>query len=109
MSNSQRYTFTVFIRLYENQLTGPIPPELFNSSVSKFWFQSVMIIIYIHYACDNALLTSQYGLDDLTCLLSTSQSYSYTYTFPVRVQLDDNQFTGTIPPELGNWSNLGKF
>jgi hypothetical protein len=47
IANSQRYIFTVEIRLYENQLAGPIPPELFNSSVGKFWFQSV-ITVYLY-------------------------------------------------------------
>ena len=96
----------VLLSLYDNQMSGPIPPELGNlTDLQKLALP------------DNQLsgpIPSELGnlakLEDLrlyrTQLTGTIPASLSNLSNLTRLSLSENQLTGTIPPELGNLANL---
>lgn len=94
------------IHLYNNQLSGPIPPELGNLS-------SLEILYLINNQLSGSIPPEVGGLSTLTSLYL----YNNQLSGPIppqlgslsslrNLRLNDNQLSGQIPPELASLSSM---
>ena len=94
------------LSLYSNDLTGPIPPGLGNlTNLSKLslWGNSLTGSIPPELGGLANLTSLHLGANDLTGLIPPELGNLANLT---HLNLGGNEFTGPIPPELGDLANL---
>jgi Leucine-rich repeat (LRR) protein len=101
-------TNLTYLYLYNNQLTGEIPESICDLNID--WSSSTYFRIYNNQLCPTypSCIEDYVGEQDISNCEGVVELWGefYLIEYTDSLSLYNNQLTGSIPPEIGNLTNL---